>query len=263
MLYDIHSHAFIPKIAERILAQLENHYGIPPVGNGLMEDLLEREKRAGVEMTVVHNAATSPKQVQMVNNWAISLQRDYADRVIAFGSLHPALENWPQELERLKQAGIKGLKLHPEFQGFWMNDPGLKDIMEAAWKDFVFLFHVGDRLPPEQNPSCPYKMAAILEEFPQAKIIAAHLGGYQHWEAVREVLAGKKVYLDTSSSLSFISEEILLDIFKRHPREYLLFGSDYPLFDPLDECILLKKRLGLSRSEIELLMSNADRLFRP
>ncbi len=125
----------------------------------------------------------------------------------------------------------------------------------------LFLFHVGDKPAPEDNPSCPYKVAALLDKFPQARMIAAHLGGYLHWPAVAECLVGRNVYLDTSSSLEFIDEALLRDIFKRHPREYLLFGSDYPLFDPGDEIALLKKRLGLKRPEIETLMSNARTLF--
>ena len=60
MLLDIHTHAYHPKIADKVLAMLEDHYGIHPVGSGLVEDCIARAKRAGLDKVVVHNAATSP-----------------------------------------------------------------------------------------------------------------------------------------------------------------------------------------------------------
>lgn len=261
MFYDAHAHAFVPKIAPKILEQLHGHYGIPPVGNGLIEDLLAREARAGIDKVVVMNAATRPNQVVPANNWALSLQKDYPDQVVPFGTLHPYMDDWESELDRLRQAGIKGLKFHPEFQDFWLNDPKMKDIMEAAWQDFIFMLHVGDRPLPEDNQSCPFKVAELHRCFPGARIIAAHLGGYLHWSWALEALAGKPVYFDTSSSLEFIDEFTLKELFRRHPREYFLFGSDYPLFDPLADQQLLKSRLNLKELELEALMSNAAALF--
>ena len=139
MRYDVHAHAFHPKIAAKTLVHLEQHYGISPIGTGLLEDLLERERRAGVDRVVVHSAATTPVQVRMANDWAMTIQRENMGVVVAFGTLHPDLGDWLNELELLKAAGIKGLKFHPEFQGFWLDDPRLKDIMEASQNDFVFM----------------------------------------------------------------------------------------------------------------------------
>jgi hypothetical protein len=61
------------------------------------------------------------------------------------GPLHPDYPDWEKELKRLRRNGIKGLKFHPEFQGFWMHDPKLLPIMEEAQRDFMFMLHVGDR----------------------------------------------------------------------------------------------------------------------
>ncbi len=67
--------------------------------------------------------------------------------------------------------------------------------------------------------------------------------------------------MDTSSSLSFIDDATLHAIFDRHDREHILFGSDYPLFDPADECHRLQRRLDLSDGEIEVLLSSAATLL--
>ncbi len=252
---DVHTHALHPKIADKVLAQLQGHYGITPVGTGLVEDLLQRERAAGIGHVIVLCAATAPPQVIPANNWVISLQEKHPE-VRGFGTLHPAYDNWEQELERLHAAGIRGLKFHPEFQNFRLDAPELLPIIEAAQERFAFMIHVGDRLPPEQNPSCPYKLARIVEQFPRARIVAAHLGGYLHWPAALEALIGKEVYIDTSSSVPFLDDATLQRIWRTHPREYVLFGSDYPLFDPGQTLAELRSRLRLSDREVEELLDN-------
>ena len=117
------------------------------------------------------------------------------------------------------------------------------------------MLHVGDRLPPEQNNSSPDKVATILENFPDLTVIAAHMGGLYHWEYVIEYLLGKDVYIDTSSSLFAIDDASLHRIFFGHPRDHILFGSDYPLFDPGEEIIALRRRLSLRDTELEQLLS--------
>lgn len=255
MFIDVHTHALHPKIAAKVAAQLNDHYGIQPVGSGLLDDLLAAKDRAGLDAVVVHGAATVPAQVTAVNDWAITM--DQRPECFAFGSLHPGFPGWPAELERLAEHGIKGIKLHPEFQGFSLDSSALHPIFEAAGEDFVFMIHIGDRLPPEQNPSCPFKLAAILKKFPKLRVIAAHLGGWLHWRFALETLIGRDVYIDTSSSLAFIDDETLRTIFRRHDPQRILFGSDWPLFDPADELDLLRSRLALTDADLYRLTTNA------
>ncbi len=260
MSTDFHAHVFHPKIAHKVLDQLQNHYGITPVGTGLVEDLLSFLTRAGIHRAVVHSAATSPDQVIPANNWSISVQQTYP-RLTAFGTLHPDYQEWGKELERLKKNGIKGLKFHPDFQGYDLADPRLDPIFEEIGKEFILMFHVGDRLPPDINPSSPGKLAAIRKNHPELNMVAAHLGGYLHWNDALNYLAGKDIYMDTSSSLPFIDKDLLARILNRHPLERLLFGSDYPLFDASTELRLLKSKAGFSENRIEELLENGNRLM--
>lgn len=260
MTLDIHAHAFHPKIADKVLAQLEGHYGITPVGQGTVEDLLSRLDEAGIDRAAVHAAATAPAQVIPANNWSIELARSHP-RLIPFGTIHPGYEDFEAELDRLERAGIQGIKIHADFQGFRLDDPALGPILEAASGRFVALFHVGDRFPPEVNPSCPAKLAAIRRDFPGLTIVAAHLGGYLHWAEALEHLAGKDVYLDTSSSLPFIEDGLLREILDRHPAERVLFGSDYPIFDPGQELERIRQRLRPTDSRLETLLTAGERLF--
>lgn len=260
MLIDIHTHAFHPKIAYKAVEHLNSYYAVSCAGDGTVSDLLARQKKAGIDRCVVLCAATDPAQVIPANNYAIMLQKEHPE-IIAFGTLHPGFAQWEKQLASLKAAGIKGIKLHPDFQGFWLNDPRLMPMLEQAQDDFVFEVHIGDYLPPEQNPSCPYKAAALLDAFPRLRLIAAHMGGYQQWDHALKALAGRDVWLDTSSTSSFVSPEMLQTLLNSHPRERILFGSDYPLYDPSDEANRLQAMSGFSDGEMEEIMSNARRLL--
>lgn len=260
MSMDIHAHAFHPKIAAKSIDQLQTHYGIQAAGSGLVDDLLVRERAAGIERVAVHTAATAPSQVIPANNWAMDLARKHPE-IVAFGTMHPDYDDIEAELDRLRQAGIRGLKFHADFQGFFLDEPCFYRVMEAAGNDFVLMFHVGDRLPPERNPSCPLKLARIRRDFPGPVIIAAHFGGYLHWDWASEHLAGKDVYMDTSSALPFMSDAQIKAILSRHPFDRLLFGSDYPLQDPGRELEMVRTRLGLSDSRLADLLERAEGLF--
>lgn len=262
MRYDVHTHAFHPKVADRILAHLHDHYGITPVGRGTAPDLLERLARAGIHRCAVHNAATAPAQVAPANDFVLGLARRHP-QVIPFGTLHPADPDWEAAMAGLWTNGVRGIKLHPDFQGFRLDDPALDPIFEAARGRFCFMIHVGDRLPPDQNPSCPFKVARVLDRHPGLTAIAAHLGGYLHWRYALESLVGREVFLDTSSSLPFLDDATLRRIFTRHAAERILFGSDYPLFDPGAEVAQLKQRLRLTDDALERHLSAAASLFGP
>lgn len=260
MKLDVHTHAFHPKIANKVLAQLNGHYGINPVGTGTVDDLLDRAAKAELDGVVIHTAATDPSQVIPANNWALELMREKPG-VIAFGSMHPDFDRIEEELDRIERNGIKGLKFHPDFQGFRMDDPKFFELMEIVGGRFALMFHVGDVLPPEENPSCPAKLARLREMFPEPVMIAAHMGGYRHWEYALEHLCGKDVYFDTSSTLDFVDDDLLGRLFHSHGLDRLLFGSDYPLYDPGQELDELKRRMALTSIQVDQLLVRASFLL--
>ncbi|WP_419788011.1 amidohydrolase family protein [Pseudodesulfovibrio sp.] len=261
MFIDIHTHAFHPKIAHKAVAQLENHYSIPSEGTGDLQDLQARIAKAGIDRAVVLTAATAPSQVIPANNWAIQI-KETCPNCIPFGTAHPGFDRLEVEFDRLERAGIKGLKFHPDFQGFRMDDRGMYEIMEMAANRFICLFHVGDKLPPDQNPSCPKKMAALHRAFPDTKIIAAHMGGLHQWDYSLEYLADTEVFIDTSSSMDFLDDDMFRKLVSAFGTERLLFGSDYPLYDPATERERLEKILKLPDAVMEhILGGNAVALL--
>lgn len=263
MFFDIHTHAFHPKIAHKAVEHLDSFYRVACVGDGTVGHLLQREKAAGIDRCVILCAATTPAQVVPANNYAMRLQNEH-EEVIAFGTVHPGYDRWEAELARMKAAGLVGIKLHPEFQSFRLDDPRLLPVFEAAQEDFILEIHIGDNVPPEQNPSCPYKLAAILDAFPRLTVIAAHLGGYRMWEHALRVLGGRRrenLWFDTSSVTPFVSEEELRGLLAAFPRERLLFGTDWPLYDPCEEMERLQRMAGMTDEQLETIMGNAGRLF--
>lgn len=260
MKIDVHTHAFHPKVASKVIERLHLHYGVDSVGNGTAEDLLLRIKNADLDKAVVHTAATDATQVVPANNWAIQLQSMHPE-IIAFGSMHVDFDSMESELDRIQAKGIKGLKFHNDFQGVRMDDPRFHELIEIVDDRFILMFHIGATRPPEENPSCPVKMARLRAMFPKARMIAAHMGGFRYWDLACEYLAGLDIFVDTSSTLPYLSKEQFLAFFNKHDSEKMLFGSDYPIFDPLDDLHLLRDKVGLTEGAIGDLLTNASHLF--
>ncbi len=256
---DIHAHAFHQKIAEKATLQLKEHYKMLPVGNGTWEDMVPRLKACGIQYSTVLSAATKKEQVEPANKYAVSLMK--TPGVIPFGTMHPDYEDIDGMLAYLWDNGVRGIKLHPDFQGFRLDDPRLDKLFGAIEGRFTLLVHVGDRLPPKENPSCPYKVAAIHKKYPKLQMVAAHFGGVWHWQYVLDAMQGMNdIYMDTSSTLFAIPQDLLEQIYHAFPKENFLFGSDYPLGDCANEIRLLQERLRLSDTEIEGIMTNANAL---
>ena len=260
MFVDCHTHVFHPRIAEKAKMKLAEHYHLFCRCKGTPEDLLIRSQRCGIDHCVALCAATSAAQVRPCNAYACFLQNNYPE-ITAFGSVHPDCEDWKEQLDKLRDYGVRGIKLHPDFQHFRLDDPRLLPIFEEAQKDFIFMIHIGDSLPPAENPSCPYKMAAILDTFPRLNVIAAHLGGFRQWQYALEVLAGRDIWMDTSSCMQEISDDVLRGILSRHPRERLLFGTDYPIMDPGDEIDALQRRTRFTDEQIDEILSNGSTML--
>ena len=156
MKLDIHTHVFHDKIAEKACTQLIEHYGHPLTADGREKTLIDMMNKAGIDKAAVLSAATDPEQVIPANTWAMTLGKK--DRFIPFGTIHPDFDNWEKELSRLEKNGVKGIKIHPEFQGFNLDADIMFPIYEAIQKRFAVLFHVGDVPPPDKNPSSPQKL---------------------------------------------------------------------------------------------------------
>lgn len=222
---DIHAHVFPENVASKAVETLEAYYNMKWSGNGLVSDLAENMNDAGVEKTVIFSTATKAAQVENINNY-ISGICSSDSRFIGFGTMHPEYENIEREISRFKELGLRGLKLHPDFQQFNIDDPKMFPIYEAIGDSMPILIHVGDE---NLDYSSPWRLAKVLDRLPHLNVIAAHLGGYTRWDEAKECLIGKKkLYLDVSSCFHRMSFAEGREIVKLHGAENILFASDYP-----------------------------------
>lgn len=247
MLVDVHTHAFADPIADKAVTFLIDYYNIPTSHGGRLEDNLQTAAKSGVDVNVLLVAATKASQVRPANDWILNVRAMTSEnlanlagvpnppRLIPFGTVHPDDPHFMEEFERLQTAGVQGIKLHPDFQGFSLNDPRLLPLFDAMGDTMVLMTHVGDAARQPDDPSTPRHVRQILKDFPHLRIIAAHMGGYCYWKEALDELAGQDVYMDLSSTLSFIPVELLHEFFHRHGTDRILFGSDYPLCSAAEE----------------------------
>ncbi len=250
MLIDFHTHAFSPKIADRAMEKLSRAAGgLKPQTDGTPDSLKEQMARCGVDISVVQSIATSPKQQKAVNDYAIEMNKD--PKLIAFGSVHPDAPDALEELERIKAAGLKGVKLHPEYQQFYADDPKMKPIYrKISQLGFITLFHAGHDIgfmPPYHGMPEHLLGAAKWLDTP---VVAAHWGGSGCGEEVLEKLCGQDIWFDLSFGYGCISKPVAQAIVDRHTPDRLLFGSDMPWHRPDWELRLLES-LDLSVAERE------------
>ena len=97
--------------------------------------------------------------------------------------------------------------------------------------------------------SKPVRLARIMDQFPELKVVGAHFGGYRCWEDSLTHLCGRRnLWMDTSSSLQFMDIELAKKIIHTHGVDRILFGTDYPITDQNEE---LKQIALLELTEAE------------
>ena len=257
-IIDFHAHIYPAKIAERATKAISDFYNAPMAYYGSVPELLKSGDAIGVERYIVHSTATKSDQVRSINDFIIG-ETEKEPRFVGFGTLHPDFAETRDELDRITARGLKGIKLHPDFQRFEIDcakmDP-IYDQIEAA--GLPVLVHAGDA---RYDFSGPRRIARVLARHPGLKVVAAHFGGYTEWEESLEVLAGRDLWFDTSSTFWKIRPETATGIIAKHGTSRFLFGSDFPMWRHDDELARFLA-LGLSDAENEaILWKNAEALL--
>ena len=261
MVIDFHTHAFPDKIAPRAIEKLSDASGgLYPYTDGTADGLRRRMKESGVDLSVVLSIATNAHQQRSVNDFAAEIDR--REGLIAFGSVYPHAPDALLEVERIADMGLRGIKLHPDYQGFDVDDekmiPLYKKISSLG---LITVFHAGVDYGFAPPYGCmPHQLERALEWF-SAPVIAAHWGGIQCGEAVLQHLCGKDVYFDVSFGYGMMPKYYAQRILEEHGAQRLLFGTDSPWHTATMERRLLDS-LDLSDSDRRLIYcDNAKKLL--
>ncbi len=258
MIIDAHAHIYPDKIAEKAAAGIKGFYGMDVRYDGRLDTLLGEGAAAGVDKFVVQSVATTPEQVKSINDYISDCVKKYPDKLVGFGAMHPDFADKEKEIERVILLGLKGLKLHSDFQKFNIDDERAYPIYEAAEGRLPILFHVGD---PRYDFSSPERLLKVVKRFPKLTVIGAHFAGWSCWEKGAELFQHSGIYTDCSSSLYALTPDEAVGIIRKIGAERVMWGTDYPMWDAKEE---LKRfdRLPLTDHERELILcKNAAELL--
>lgn len=250
-IIDSHCHIFPEKIAAKATSAIGDFYGIPMDEVGSAARLLEEMDKAGIDLALVCSTATRPGQVSSINTFIHETEQAARGRFYGFGTLHQDMtdEEIGDELEKITACGLHGIKLHPDFQAFHIDDGRMIPVYrELARRRLPVLFHMGDS---RTEYSTPARLKKVAREVPDLLSIAAHLGGYSVWDQA-EILAGEdNVVFDCSSSLPMLTKERALWQIGLLGIDRIFFGSDFPMWKP-DEEIARVHALGLGEEQEEM-----------
>lgn len=260
MIIDFHTHMFPDKIAKGTIDFLAGVCKIAPHTDGTYTGLKKETLESGVDLSVALPIVTKPAQFQSINTFASR----YQDKpVLSFGSIHPDSADYRAELRQIKDMGLKGIKLHPDYQEVYFNDIRYKRIVAYASElDLIVSVHAGtDPKCPDDIHCTPRMSAEVIWDTHPAKLVLAHMGGNEQWDDVEKYLVGKEVYFDTGVVLDKMPREQFLRIVKAHGADKILFATDSP-WSGQKEFLRIMKEMPLTEEErIKILGENAKKLL--
>lgn len=259
-MIDSHCHIYPEKIAAKAVGGTDNFYGVVSFCKGTVEDLLERGKSAGIDKFVVQSVATTAKQVESINRFIADETEKSGGKLIGLGTMYPDTDKLEEDFELILELGLKGIKLHPDIQGFKIDDYRCLKIYEMCEKNGLpVLIHTGDSRYDNSNPN---RLIPILEIYSNITVIGAHFGGYSIWnDACRQLKKYPNLFVDCSSSFPWLEKDNAKRLIYEYGPDKVLFGTDYPMWNPVTEIETLTS-LGLSESELKKIFSlNAEKVF--
>lgn len=259
-IIDFHAHAFPDQVAARAIPALEHAGQVTALLDGRLDSLLASMDRAGIAQSVLCSIATRPEQFASILSWSAAIR---SDRIIPFPSVHPAASEAVAQIAAIRAAGFLGIKMHPYYQEFVLDEERMWPLYEAmAAAGLILVMHTGFDIGFPRDRLCdPAKIARVIERVPQLTLVATHLGAWDDWDAVEELLIGRPLYMDISYSLQFLDPARARRMVRSHPAGYVLFGSDSPWADQ-GEVVGLLKALALDADEeAAILGTNAARLL--
>ena len=229
--------------------------------------------RFGIERAAVANlSGLFYRNIQPANEELAAAIQPFPGRFIPFAVINPTYAGWRDDLEACHRLGMKGLRLYPQYHDYKLTDPRLGKLLEAAhgfnmpvaftrwledprqqsWMDSSQELNFDDLIPlMSGNPGTFLYLNAYISPVKD-----------EHLRAFRAA----QIYFDTvvaSATAKGWSGYDLLALVKELGPERFLFGSGYPMRDPVSAQIRLKLQTELDPRAREAIWSgNARRLLK-
>ncbi len=233
-IIDSHCHIYPDKIAERAVEGIGKFYDLPMCYDGRYSTLTEEGAKNGVKHYVIFSVATTPHQVHSINTFIADTVRNSNGLMTGLGTLHPDSEDIEGDIAEIISLGLKGVKMHPDFQKFQIDDKKCYKIYEMCQGKMPVLLHTGDSRYDYSNPD---RMKKVLEAFPDLTVIGAHFGGWSCWKEAAETLNPyKNFYVDCSSSFNWLTAVESREIVRLYGADRVLFATDFPMWNYENEC---------------------------
>jgi len=236
VILDFHTHAFPKDLSYRAVTSLAKCAHLINYHDGSIAALRESMALAGITHAVQLNIAVKLEQTENTNRFAKKVLDKYTlaePSIIPFAGIHPFDPDWKTWLHRIKREGFRGIKLHPDYQRFFVDDYRLEPFyQEVARLGLVMMFHAGyDAGLPDPIHASPRRLANVLPLLERCKTVLAHMGGMYLYQGVLGLLCGRNVYFDTSVALGLMDIDTAREIFRRHTPDRMLFATDSPWDD--------------------------------
>ena len=276
MIIDFHTHIFPDKIASSAIDILSKKSGLVPQTNGTALDLQNKTKDAKIDYSLILPVVTSPKQTKSINDFAALINNDNINypNLLSFGGMHPDYELYEEELLRIKSLGLKGIKLHPQYQNTFIDDIRYQKIIGKAFElGLIVIIHAGiDIGIPGDVCATPQRILNLYNNLNHKGIfVLAHMGSWLMWDEVYEKILGKDFYIDTAFSLNeakqnneiinLLKEENIKKFISKHGSNKILFGTDSPWANQ-KEYLDYMNNLNIDKNDLNNILGlNAKRIL--
>ncbi|CAG7605249.1 amidohydrolase family protein [Leucobacter soli] len=236
---DWHSHIWLPgQLGPEFGKQLDEHYAHVPSESGSPEHHRRMMAESGVEQAVVIGLTSDHLGMDIPNEFVGDYVASDPGRLVGFSSVDPNRADAPAELRyALGEIGLRGVKLAPPYQDFHPHSEEAYRVYEvAAEHGAVILFHQGavTHRRGVLEVAQPILLDRVARDFPELKIIVAHVGQPWFVEVVSMMRKHRNLYTDVSARCQRPAQlaKILEAVLDYDLQDRLLFGSDFPVFDP-------------------------------
>lgn len=267
MVVDFHTHVFPDKIARSTIEALAKSSNTIPYTDGTVSGMLDAIETAKVDIAISLPVLTKPTQFDSVLNFALTVNEKFKNenrKLISFAGIHPACEDIKGKMRLVKESGLKGVKIHPDYQSTYIDDDGYIEILKSAREfDLIVVTHAGvDDGYLGQTVKCPPDLCRkVIDRVGHKKFVLGHYGGHKQWQDVLKLLCDCDVYFDTAFTMHEIDKELFLKILEKHGDDKILFATDCPWRDISKDLQIVKSYVNDQNSLNKILYKNALNLL--